>query len=249
MFKSIFRTALTDVTTDCREELGALRVEHDKKYGERWFRYVQNRTGGTLAADSLVMYDGAFTGSTGTACTTNTTKTLVKRASGSWITDGVKVDDIIYCLDDAGGAGAAPEGEVSYVTEVSALTLTISPAFTAAVTASDTVDFIKRWSVIAAAALGGWRTAGIPMASLLTLTYGWIQTKGIYPTADVTAAGTAITEGARLMPGAAILEIQAAVAANADVATDVYIIAVAQALQALASDTVARKCAVLLNCI
>ena len=248
MLKTIFRTALTDVDTVPKEELGCLRHENDGKFGDRLFKYVQNRTGGTLAKDSLVMYDGVFIG-TPVACTTNTLLDTIIRAAGSWITAGAKVDDIVAVVDDAGAAGAAPEGETSFITSVTELTLKVSPPFTAAVTITDTVEIIKRWAVLAAAAAADVRTAGIPMADLLTLTYGWVQCRGIYLSANVTAAGTAITEGMRLKAGTAILEAMPAIAINAADATDAYLQPVATALQTLAADTVRRKCVVLLDCL
>src|SRR3990170_3381517 len=225
MFKSIFVTALTDVHAyPGKEELGVLRVEVDGKYGERWFRYVQNRTAGALAADSLVMYDGVLIGSA-VAATNISSNLKVLRASG-----------------------AAPEGEYSFVTKVQALQVDFSPALTAALTTNDTVNFIKRWSVIAAAAAGAKRTAGIPMASLTAAFCGWIQVRGIYPSADVTAAGTAVAEGDRLRAGTAILEVLPTTAINANSGLDANEIAVAAALQSLASDTVRRKAVVLLQC-
>jgi len=248
MFKSIFKTQLTDIDAyPGKEELGTLRVECDGKYGERWFRYVQNATGGTLAADSLVMYDGLWLSAV--TLTTNTAANRLLRASGSFITDNVKVDDIAFIIDDAGAAGAAPEGEKSFVTKVAALYCLVSPNFTAAATVNDTCSFIKRWSVLAAADKAGKRTAGIPMGALLTLCCGWVQTRGIYMTADVTAANTAIAEGDRLRAGTAILEQLATVAANANVADDINQVAVGTALQTLATDTVARKCVVMLECM
>jgi len=248
MFKSIFVTALTDVHAyPGKEELGVLRVEVDGKYGERWFRYVQNRTAGALAADSLVMYDGVLIGSA-VAATNISSNLKVLRASGSFIDDKVNVDDIIHVVDDAGAAGAAPEGEYSFVTKVQALQVDFSPALTAALTTNDTVNFIKRWSVIAAAAAGAKRTAGIPMASLTAAFCGWIQVRGIYPSADVTAAGTAVAEGDRLRAGTAILEVLPTTAINANSGLDANEIAVAAALQSLASDTVRRKAVVLLQC-
>lgn len=248
MFKSIFRTALTDVHAfPGREELGALRVEHDGKYGERWFRYVQNATASSIAADSMTMYDGNFISPVTAAANSTTTKAL--RATGSFVTDGIKVDDIIIVIDDAGGAGAAPEGEMSFVTKVAALSVEFSPALSAALAASDTVSFIKRASIIASAAAAGKRAAGIPMAAIAAGYCGWIQTRGIYPSADVVAAGTAVAEGDRLACGTALLTPMATTAANANSGLDINEVAVATALQSLASDTVRRKAVVALECM
>lgn len=241
-FKTIFTGALDRVDSSPLEELGVLRVEHDSKYGERWFRYVQNRSGGTLALDALVMLDGVAISAITTAANSGTTFAL--RATGSFITAKMQVDDILVVLDDAGAAGAAPEGEKSFITRVQALRVDFLPALTAALAVNDTVSFIKRWSIIASAAEVCAKHVGIPMASLATEKYGWMQVRGIYLTADVVAAGTAVAEGARLSPGTALLIPQPAVAANANVGDDIGIVVVARALQSLASDTVLRKCVV-----
>ena len=245
-FKTLFRTALTNVDTAPKEELGVLRVEHDSKYGERTFRYVQNRSGGALNADSLVMFDGppsadvtANGGSTGHAT----------RAAGSFITDKYAVGDLVYVVDDGGAAGAAPEGESSFITKVVALRIDFSPVLSAALANTDKVNCIKRFSIIAAAAKAVHRAAGIPMANIADGSFGWVQNRGIYQSADVVAAGTALAEGDRLAAGAAILIPLATVANNASVTDDINDQAIATVLQPLATDTVRRKACVMLNCL
>lgn len=249
MFKSIFRTALTETHLyPGREELGVLRAECDGKYGERWFRYVQNRTAGALVADALVQYDGTFIASAVTAVATGSGVSSVARASGSFVDEKVNVDDIIHVLDDAGAAGAAPEGEVSFVTKVEALKLTFSPALTVAIAVGDTVNVIKRFAAMAAAAKAGKRTAGIPVVDLAAGYCGWVQVRGIYLNANIVAAGTAVAEGDRLAAGTAILTPLATVANNASTTDDINDVVVATALQAVSSDTVRRKAVVMLDC-
>lgn len=249
--KTICRTALTDtweLAKGHREELGVLREEVDGKYGERWFRAVQNATGGALNKDTLVSYDGVLL-SAAVDAAANSGTTFVLRAADSFIADGVKVDDMIIVIDDAGAAGAAPEGEQSFVTGVEALRVDFSPALTAALAANDTVNFIKRWSIIAAAAAHGKRVAGVPMVNIAAGYGGWVQVRGIYPSANVVAAGTAVAEGDRLAAGAALLTPMATTAANANSGVDVNEVAVATALQSLTSDTVRRKAVVMLQCM
>jgi len=69
-----------------------------------------------------------------------------------------------YVLTDAGGASAAPEGETRPVTEYSqaTATLTVSPAFTAAVAAGDTVELLPvERGVICDAINAAIRAAGL----------------------------------------------------------------------------------------
>lgn len=235
MQKSFFRTQLTDVNTTPYEELGVLRRELGSPYGERLFRYVHNGTGGTLTADEIVAWEGLL----GSAVTnTGTGTTYATRASGSFVTDGVASGNFIVVIDDAGAAGAAPEGEYSVVTKVSALRVDFSPAISTALANADTVNFIRPWRIIAGAA-GQDRTkvAGIPMADIAAGSYGWIQVRGLYPSANVVAAGTAIAAAVNLQATTAILVAT----------TDAYD-PIAIAMQTLSSDTVRRKAIVKLWC-
>lgn len=236
--KTIFRTALDAAQDTAVEELGVERVEIDNKYGQRHFRFVQNKSGGSLAVDVPVMYDGQHIGTDVTASAGSTT--TVERSSGSFITDGVSVDDIINVQDDAGAAGAAPEGEYSFVTKVEATKLTFSPALTVAIAVDDTVNVLKKFSIKASAdAAGRAEFAGVLMATLADGKFGWVQTKGIHPTTSIVAAGTALAEGAILKPGASLLLV---ISDTADVGE-----AVGVCLLAVASDQVLRKAVVMLD--
>lgn len=246
MLKSVFMDSLIDTSLLAKHAFGALRVEHDDKFGERWFRYCQNKSGGNLAVDTLTMYDGSIISPiAASAGGVN----YVARASGSFITDKVVAGDIIYVVDDAGAAGAAPEGETSFVTAVSALRVDFLPALSAALVATDTVSFLKKWTLIASAAKAGKRVAGIPMVDIADGYCGWIQTRGIYPSANVIASGTALLEGDRLAAGTAILTLLPTLAVNDAGTGDVNEVAVATVLQPLTSDTVRRKAVVMLDLI
>jgi hypothetical protein len=268
--KTIFATRLNDVSATQQEvPLGCLRIEPDDKepitgdpqnifaaipgflYRERQFRYMKNGSGGTLSKDALVQFD--FSTLADVTATTNTNPLLVLRASGSFITDGWKAGDMLMVIDDAGAAGAAPEGEIATVSNVAALTLTLAVALTAAVTLNDTVRCIRQGELRASTAtLGNQRRygVGIPMADIPTLQYGWIQIAGIYPTANCVAAGTAVLEGASLYAGTALLTTVGGVLTegtpNVFTAGTTYE-PVATALQSASSDTVRRKIAVLLK--
>lgn len=266
--KYMFPTLLNEVSTTQKEfPMGCLRLEPDDKepltgdpaqvfstmagflWRERRFRYIQNISGGTLNKDSLVMADDLIVATV--TATTNTDATKLVRASGNFITDGIKAGDLAYVLDDAGGAGAAPEGEFGVVLRVEALTITLQTALTAAVTASDTVNFLRPWTIKASATgqAGAGRLVGIPMANIATGSYGWIQVSGYYPTADIVAAGTAIVTGSPLYAGTGLLTPVAPVITegtpNVIIAGTNYR-AVAEACHAVTTDTVRRKALVYL---
>jgi hypothetical protein len=116
---------------------------------------------------------------------------------------------------------------------------------------NDTVQFIRPWTIKATAAgqQGTQRLVGIPMANIATGSYGWIQVWGYYPTADIVAAGTAITTGGALYAGTALLTPLAPTLTegtpNVLTATQNYR-SVAEAVHAVTSDTVRRKALVFL---
>jgi len=77
--------------------------------------------------------------------------------------DDYWVGHYVYILEDAGGAGAAPEGEERPVTDYdqSTATLTVDPAFSAAVGAGDTYEVLAvRRGDVTAAINGAIRAAG-----------------------------------------------------------------------------------------
>lgn len=77
--------------------------------------------------------------------------------------DNFWVGHYVYLVEDAGGAGAAPEGEERVVTGYvrSTATLTIAPAFTAAAAAGDTYELLAlRRADVVAALNGAIRASG-----------------------------------------------------------------------------------------
>lgn len=249
MIKTVFGTKLTAVDTTPKEEVGVKRIEWDPKFGERIFRYVRNKSGGALNAKDVVSWETEL--GTAVAASAGST-TSVSRAAGSFVTDGVRVNDFMTVIDDAGAAGAAPEGERSFVTDVEALTLTFSPALTAAIVASDTVNFHRPFHIVASAANDGRGTvAGVPMANIADGSYGWIQTQGIYDGVVCVAAGTAIAKGAPLYPGTKLLTtVGPALTEGAPnvLTVDTNYASIATAMLSVASDTVLREVVARLMC-
>ena len=200
--KTMFATALTDHTTTPKEELGSLRVEIDQTYGPRVFQYDFNISASTISEGDSAMFEGSL-GSDVTLSDGSTTTAV--RSSGSFVTLGVKPGDILVCVDDNGGAGAAPEQEYSIVTGVVALQVDFSPALTVALAASDLVNFLRRYAVkVSADPCGAPEYAGVAMSDVATLEYGWFQVGGIHPAVKVVAS-TAYLEGALMKPGAGVL--------------------------------------------
>lgn len=211
--QTVFATALGDHGTVPKELLGVLRIEQDATYGPRCFQYGFNSSALTISEGDSAMFDGAL-GADVTLSSGSTTTAL--RSSGSFVTLGVKPGDIIVCVDDAGGAGAAPEQEYSIVTGVTALQVDFSPALTVALAASDKVNFVRRYATKAsAAACGAPEYAGVAMADIATLEYGWYQCQGIHPAGKVVAS-TAYSEGDLLKPGASVLAALADAANNGE---------------------------------
>lgn len=248
MYKTIFPDAVADVQTDAKkwQEIGLRRLENHPVYGLQEFRYVINRSGGTLAAGSLAAYEGVLNAA---VANTGTGTTYATRAANSWITDGAIVGAHFFVVDDAGAAGAAPEGEQSILTRVTALRIDFLPALSAALANADTVNWLRPHHVIAAAAaMNRGKVAGVVQGALVNNAAGWVQTRGLCPEANMVAAGTAVTEDQYLVAGAGILIVNPTVAADYLAATWDYAKVLTgvegvlgRAVQALTSDTVRRK--------
>ena len=263
--KSAFKSRLIDHGTTQQEfPLGCLRIEPDDKepattdqqsinplvpgylYRERRFRYVENRSGGALNRGLAVTLKSI---PFATVTANGGTTTTVTRASGSFISDGWAIGDIIRHLDDAGGAGAAPEGEVSVVTAVAALTVTFAPAFTTAVASSDTVQCIRPWSIKASVAGDPAFLGGLPTQNIANNEFGWIQTGGLFPDATIVAAGTTVPLMAPLYFGTALLTPVAPVLTEGTpniIVSGTSYLPVAYALSSVTTDTVNRKAVVML---
>lgn len=235
--KEVFATALTDVSDKDIEGLGQVRVEASPVLGVRKFRWVRNISGATLAKGDSMSYEKRMQAPI--SALVNTDKSLVEVAAATF-TVGDLVDFYLRVDDDAGGAGAAPEGEISKIKSNTASQVTLVDALTAAVTTSDTILVFRPWYVVDSADADTrpeW--AGIAMSAAKDKEYFWVQYAGFNLDALVVASGTAIANGAALKPGAAIL------IAASDTADNGEVVAAAVA-NGIASDQVRRVCPVYL---
>lgn len=162
-------------------------------HGVCWFRWGCNRSGSAisrgqiarLAANQAVTADAAGTVSTFT--------------DTAQFTAYEEIGNMFYCLDDAGGAGAAPEGEQGVIVNNDANTLYIQPNMTAATAIGDTGVIVSVGKLdLLGAALERRETFGVALASSVAdnywgwfLCYGWVR-------AYIKAA-TIITQGIGLI--------------------------------------------------
>lgn len=135
----------------------------------------------TATQGSLTSRWGGVNGSTAvTGITSGSTTTAVK--SAAWTAD-TQQGAIFYVSDDAGAAGAAPEGEVSIVASNTAGQLTLEPTLplTAAIASNDAVRTISNWQGEASADGDLNQTVlGVVLGSggITSGYYGWIQREG-----------------------------------------------------------------------
>lgn len=121
---------------------GSLAILHDA-FGYRFLQYC--RIFATVGQGACVSRWGGVNGSTAvTGITSGTTTTAVKAAS--WTAD-TQNGAIFYVSDDAGAAGAAPEGEISIVAKTATGQLTLEPdlPLSAAIASNDAVRTISNW--------------------------------------------------------------------------------------------------------
>lgn len=224
-----------------KEKKGAIRVTHDEVLGPRWFMYCRFDQSGGAGADNPV----AFRGLVSVSATSGGTVSTVNGsgfATGEYTGNGVLAGGIIRCLDDAGAAGAAPEGEVGLVAKNSATVITLDPAspFSAATASSDTFRVELPWAVVdTAAGNTAALVAGVSIVTQPQYYWGWVQFAGYHPGVTCVAAGTAITAGKSLIAGTNLVT---------DGSTSAAELRIGYAVHGVSSDTVRRKVPMKLFC-
>ncbi len=204
-------------------------------WGPREFKYVQFHVATTRGTPTTFL-DPIATSSITSGTTTSITKT-----SAGWVVDLYK-GGVLRCLDDAGAAGAAPEGEIARITKNTSDTIYVesNDAFSAAPAANDTFNIILPWAVQASASGDIARNvAGVAMATQTQYYWGFVQFKGLNPYVAVVAAGTALTAKKSLITGTSLLTNGSTSAAE---------LRVGFLMHTVSSDTVARYALVDLCC-
>jgi len=243
--KQYFKSKLTDFSTTDDEGLGTEREEFDNILGLRRYRWIRNVKGSAFAAGESTSWEKRMAAPVSV--------TAVNAGDPPLSTTSISVAPATFTArtlaglyfrvhNDAGGAGAAPEGEVHRIKTNTAQTITLpdDDPLTTSIGAADTFVIFRPWYVIASADADTrpeW--AGVSMSAIPDQSYGWIQCAGIHTQVLVVAAGTAVAQGDLMKPGAGILVTGADNADNAEcVAT-----CLANGLQ---SGTVLRKALMML---
>lgn len=191
-------------------------------YGYRIFQYVRNVSNSAFAMGELVskIANTAVNNQTGTVTTSATTT-------------GLTADDhigrLVYVLDDAGAAGAAPEGETTVVSGNSATLITFDPQLplSAALASGDDLVMISNWQATDSADGDlAHNVLGVVIGNqgFSDNQYGWVQKEGYCPgtdylsgaitagdpiVADVAQAGAFGTDGQELWIGIALAGVSA----------------------------------------
>lgn len=184
-----WNTTLDASDTTAKESRGVIREDFHPIFGPRKFKYVRFDVATTL----------------GDLCSSRTPIDVANITSGSTtglVTTGLTADiyvgGILRCYDDAGAAGAAPEGESGVIIDNTTTTITIdtNDAFSAAAAVNDDFKILLPWAVVAAAASDlSSVVAGVAMATQAQYSFGWVQFFGLHPAVKAIAAGTTITAG------------------------------------------------------
>lgn len=180
-------------------------------------------------------------GVNGTVVITNQTGTSATSVTTTGLTANAHRGAIIYVHDDAGGAGAAPEGEVSICTTNTTTVITLDPdmPFSVALANGDDVTSISTWAVedsadgdlsvtVQGVVLG---SAGVTASQ-----YGWLMMEGM---TRAKAGTNAITAFNPVVAGANIVDA---------FGTDGQELWVGTALATYTGDNVAATLPVRLNC-
>ena len=214
---------------------GVVRFTHDSIFGLRGFKYMRCDQSGGCTRGQLQ----SKRANVDIANITSGTTTSITKAG---LTANILVGGILVCIDDAGGAGAAPEGESALIISntTSVVTIDADDAFSVAPAVNDDFKVILPWAVADSAdgdAAG--IVQGVAMADQDQFDWGWFQFLGINPDVDAIAAGTALILDESVVAGAALVN---------DGAGDGADLRIGRLLVGLSSDTVARKAVVDLFC-
>jgi hypothetical protein len=167
-------------------------------FGRRVFMYGRTRQAGGQSKGELCARLADVTGTvTAAAGEVNSTSQL---AATTVFTAGVEEGKLCIITDDAGGAGAAPEGEVAVITDNTASQLTFDPGYrlTVAPAVSDTFRDYSVWAHDDSADGDlAINIMGIVMADRTAAYYGWTQIYGLNPGALYTT--TAVTPAGEIL--------------------------------------------------
>lgn len=200
-FGTGWATKLDSVSATPLEKLGAVRWENHPTLGLRGFQYLRCfQSGGDTAGQVQSYIDPVSIANISAGTTTTITTT--------GLTADLYVGAILRCIDDAGGAGAAPEGESGRIIANTTTVITIHPddAFSAAPAANDDFYILVPWGVEDSAANDeAAQVAGVSMANKDQYDYGWYQFFGTHLAVDAVAAGTTIPALESVIAGTALV--------------------------------------------
>lgn len=207
---------------------GSGQYKNVRAHGECWFRWGCNRSGTAFTVGQIARKSANLLVTADAAGTTTTME------DGSAFVADEEVGNILYILDNADAAGAAPEGEWGIVVKNTADVLTIQPALTVATASSDTGTLVRVGHLgLLGGAIEREETFGITMATTVgDNVWGWFGCKGLLESATV-AAGVVIAQGEGLIGVAGGL-------LTTGVATSGQDIMLARAITAHTTDTVRR---------
>lgn len=232
--KAIWSTSLDSTSSTALEKPGVVREDNHPVFGERKFKYVQFHAAASLG-DLCTFLDPV----TITNITSGTTTSIVT----SGLTADLYNGGLLRCTDDAGAAGAAPEGEIGVISDNTTTTITIDSnygAFSASPAVNDDFQIILPWAVQDAAAGDvAANVAGVAMANQTQYYWGWVQFEGLNPHVNVIVAGTAVTAKKSVIAGTNVVK---------DGSTSAAELRVGFAVHGVSSDTVARYALVNLCC-
>jgi len=235
----VWATALNSSSSTALESKGIIRWDRHPQYGFRGFQYCRIDQSGGMTAGQLSSYRvNVAVNNIAESGTTHATT----RIETSGLTADIHIDSFLNCLDDVGGAGAAPEGETGRIIANTATVITIDSDDAFSATPADNDDFviITPWAVNDSANGDFSGTvAGVIMAAQDQYDYGWVQFFGIHPTVAAVAAGTTIPD---------LENVVAFTATVNDSNGDDADLAVGKAMHQLSTDTVLRTIMVDLRC-
>ena len=190
-----------------RTDIGQIAWMRDKFGRIRLFTYRKNISGSAFAAGELASrLREVETNVTAASSTTS--------ATGTWSAADDHIGSLFLVHDDAGGGGAAPEGEATIVASNTATVATfeVDLPLSTALAVNDDVTLFAPGVIDAADGDFNFVVCGVAMGAPADDGFGWFQFHGVHPRVQHKSTD-AVTAGAPVVADAAAVG-----AAGADVA-------------------------------
>lgn len=187
---------------------GEIGWQRDGFSSLRLFTFRKNESTATIAKGDLMSRKLLVITNVDSGATTSVTDSTTFGTDGLYAKQG-GMGALLYVHDDAGAAGAAPEGEVTLITSVNSTgataTFETDLPLSAALAVNDDVTVLSPHVIDAADGDYNYVVCGVAMAAAADEEWSWYQFQGLHPAvlhknSGVTAGDPVVADVAQVGP-------------------------------------------------